>query len=107
MHPPKAETLLHSLERTAAAIGFHVNAHKTEGDISTLNSSSLKLVDKFTYLGSNVSSTDINTWLANAWTANYRLAVIWKSYLTDKMKRNFFQAAVVSILLYGHYMDAN
>ena len=27
--------------------------------------------------------------------------VIWKSDLTDKMKRSFFQAAVVSILLYG------
>ena len=26
---------------------------------------------------------------------------IWKSNLTDKMKRSFFQAAVVSILLYG------
>ena len=32
------------------------------GDISTLNGSSLKLVDKFTYLGSSVSSTeDIKT----------------------------------------------
>ena len=30
-----------------------------------------------------------------------RLRVIWKSDLTDKMKRSFFQAAVVSILLYG------
>ena len=31
----------------------------------------------------------------------YMLSVIWKSDLTDKMKRSFFQAAVVSILLYG------
>ena len=30
-----------------------------------------------------------------------RLSVIWKSDLTDKMKRSFFQAAVVSILQYG------
>ena len=29
-----------------------------EGGISTLNGSSLKLVDKFTYLGSSVSSTE-------------------------------------------------
>ena len=29
------------------------------------------------------------------------LSVIWKSDLTDKMKRSFFRAAVVSILLYG------
>ena len=106
----QAKTLLHSLEQVAAGIGLHVNAHKTEymcfnqtGDISTLNGSSLKLVDKFTYPGSCVSSTktDINTGLAKAWTSIDRLSVIWKSNLIDKMKRRFFQAAVVSILLYG------
>ena len=68
--PHQAETLLHSLKRAAAGIGHHVNAHKTEymcynqtGDISTLDGTSLKLVDKFTYLGSSVSSTekDIDT----------------------------------------------
>ena len=55
-------------------------------------------MDKFTYLGSSVSSTekDIDTRLTKAWTS-----IIWKSDLTDKMKRSFFQAAVVSILLYG------
>ena len=73
------------------------------GDISTLGSSSLKLVDKFTYLGSSVSSTekDIDTWLTKAWTAINKLSVKWKSDLCDKMKRSFFQATVVSTLLYG------
>ena len=107
--PAQAETLLRSLERAAASIGLHVNAHKTEymcfsqrGDISTLNGSSLKLVDKLTFLGSSVSSTenDINTRPAKAWTAINSLSIIWKSDLTDKMKRSFFPAAVVSIL-YG------
>ena len=57
----------------------------------------------FTYLGSNISSTetDINTRLVKAWTAINRHSVIWKSDMTDKMKRSFFQAAIVSILLYG------
>ena len=57
--------LLCILERAAAGIGLHVNAQKTEymcynqmGDISTLEGASLKLVDKFTYLGSSVSSTE-------------------------------------------------
>ena len=108
--PDQAETLLHSLERAAAGIGLYVNAHKTEymcynqtGDISTLDGTPLKLVDKFTYLGSSVSSTekDIDTRLTKAWTAINRLSIIWKSDLTDKMKRSFFQAAVASILLYG------
>ena len=76
--------------------------HQT-GDISTLGGSSLKLLDKFTYLGSSVSSTekDIGTRLRKAWTAIDKLSVIWKSNLADKMKRSFFKAAVVSILLYG------
>ena len=36
-----------------------------------------------------------------AWTAIDKLSILWKSDLTDKMKRSFFQAAVMSILLYG------
>ena len=63
----------------------------------------LDQVGEFTYLGSSVSSTekDIDTRLTKAWTAIDRLSIIWKSDLTDKIKRSFFQAAVVSILLYG------
>ena len=98
--PAQAEILLHSLEQAAAGIGLHVNSHKTEymrfnqrGDISTLNSSTLKLVDKFNYLGSSVLSTH------NRGTDSYQ------SYesQTWPIKWNvFFQAAVVSILLYRY-----
>ena len=72
------ETQLHILEEAITGISVHVNAHKMEymcfnqtGDISTLDGSSLKVVDKFTYLGSSVSSTekDIDTRLTKAWTA--------------------------------------
>ena len=51
----------------------------------------------------SVASTekDIETRLTKAWTAIDKLSVIWKSDLTDKMKRSFFQVAVASILLYG------
>ena len=61
------------------------------GDISTLNGSSL---DKFTYLGSSVSSTETDSDMrqTKAWTTINRLSVKWKSDLTDKMKRSFFQA---------------
>ena len=65
----QAESLLHSPERAAGAIALHINADKTEymcfnqrGDISILKGNTLRLVDKFTNLGSSVSSTetDIN-----------------------------------------------
>ena len=55
-----------------------------------LNQSSVELTEK-----------DIDTRLTKAWTAINRLSIIWKSDLTDKMKRSFFQAAITSILLYG------
>ena len=98
--PAQPETLLHSLEQAAAGIGLHVNMHKMEymcfnqrGDISIQNGTSLKLVPKFTYSGSSVSSSeiDINTRLAKAWTVIDRLSVIRKSDLTNKMKHSFFK----------------
>ena len=82
--PNQAETLLHSLERAAVGIGLHVNTYKTEymcynqtGDITKPDGTPLKLVDKFTYLGSSVSSTekDIDTWLTKTWTATDRLLI--------------------------------
>ena len=99
--PTQAQTQLHCLEWTAAGIGFHVNADKMEymcfnprGDISTLNGSSLKLVDKFTYLGSSVLSTEKDQHATSK-------SVIWKSDLINKIKCSFFQAVVVLIMLYG------
>ena len=107
--PAQAKTTLRCLERAAAGIGLHVNAHNTDymcfnqaDDIAKINGSSLILVDKDTYLGTSIPSTeiDINTRLANAWTVNDRL---WKSDLIDKIKYNFFQEIVV----WMHYMYAN
>ena len=96
--PTQAETLLHSLEQAAAGIGPNVNRYKTEymslnerGDISTLNVSSLKVVDRSTYQESRVLSveTDIKSPLEKAWATIDRLSAIWKSHLTDKIKRSF------------------
>ena len=78
----QAKTLPPRLERVVADISHHDNADKMEymcfnqrGDISTLNGSSLKLLDMLTYRASSVSSpeVDINMWLATAWTAIDRL----------------------------------
>ena len=55
------------------------------------------------YLGSNISSTenDVNARIGKTWSAINKLSVIWKSNLIEKLKRQFFQAVVVSVLLYG------
>ena len=53
------------------------------------------------YMSISSTTHDINKQLTKAWTAIDRLSVIWKSELSDKIKFSFFQAVVVSILLYG------
>ena len=70
---------------------FFLSLRIKTGDISTLDGTPLKLVDKFTYLGSSVSSTekDTDTQLTKSWTAIDRLLIIWKSDLTGKMKLRF------------------
>ena len=91
--PAQAESLRHSLAQTARNIDLYENENKT--DYMCFNReraiSTLKLVDKFTYLGSSVSSTetDVNIRLAKVWTAIDRLLIIWKSDLSDKIKRYF------------------
>ena len=105
--PAQEETLLYRLERAAAGIGIH--SHKTEymcfnqtGDMPTLNDNSLKLVHKFTYLGSSVSSTetDINTWLPKA--------VGHMEVKPDQWNKKQFlpSSGRVDTAVWMHYMDA-
>ena len=63
--PVQAKSLLHSLEQAARVIDLYVNSGKTEfvyinqdDPISSSNDKSLKLVDQFIYLSSNISSTE-------------------------------------------------
>ena len=76
---------------------------KQEGAVSTLSGRLLKFVDQFPYIGKNISSTEsgVNIRLAKAWIATERPLTKWKSNLSNKIKQNFFQAVVVSVLLYG------
>ena len=73
--------------------------------LTTQDGTPLKLEDKFTYLGSSVSSTEknIDTRLTKAWTAINRLSIIWRSDLTDKMKRS----DRIDTAIWMHYMDSN
>ena len=105
-----AQSLLHSLEVAAGDVGLYVNAKKTEfisfnqdGSIHTLSGANVKSVPSFIYLGSNVASTeaDVKMRIGKAWGAMVGLNDLWKSALSDNIKRDFFQAAVQSILIYG------
>ena len=67
--PTQVDSLLYSLEQATGGISPYVNANnkvdvyfELKGTISTQSGQPLKLVDPFTYLDSNISSTesDIN-----------------------------------------------
>ena len=90
---------MHILEKSAAFIGLHVNATKTEhmcynqvGAIETLNETLLKKADDFVYLGSNIASTekDVLIRILKAWSALDRLRTIWKYTLPEQIKKDFF-----------------
>ena len=108
--PAQAKSLLLNLEKAARGIVLYTNSEESEcmcinqdDSKSSLNVKLLKLIDQFIYLGSNISSTErnINICIVKAWTAINRLMTIWKSYLSDKIKWEFFQAVLMSVQLYG------
>ena len=74
-----------------------------DATISTLNGKPLKLVDQFTYLGSNISSTEreVDKRIGNAWTAINWLTIIWTSDFSEKIKLELFQTVAMSIILFG------
>ena len=105
-----AEKLLHLLEDAAKDVGLYVNASKTEhmnfnqeGTIKTKAGNSIKSIEYFIYLGGESNSTekDFKIRIAKAWAALNKMNSVWKSNLSDKLKREFFRATVEKVLLYG------
>ena len=102
------QKLLHILEKSAAFIGLHINATKTEymcynqnGAIETLNKTLLKKVVDFVYLSSNITSTEkyVLIRILKAWSVIDRLRTIWKSTISEQIKKGFFRAAAELVLL--------
>ena len=111
--PGRAGSLIHRLDQVSGGIGLHVNADESKyvcfnqgGNTFTLNGGFLKLVDKFIYLGSSISTTEnyINSWLVKAID---KLLVIWKSHLSDKIRRSFSSRNRVHTILWMHLFDAD
>ena len=62
-----------------------------------------EMADDFQYLGAWVNDTmkDFKHQRAKAWTAFWRLKKIWHSNADIKLKMKFFNASVLSVLLYA------
>ena len=74
-----------------------------EGTTFILSGKPLKLVDQYTNLGSNISSTEsvVNIRMGKTWIVISRLSIIWNPDLSDRIKEDFFPSVVASVLLYG------
>ena len=60
--------------------------------MKSLADKNIKQVLDFKYLGSYIASTehDVNIRLGKAWSVLNQMDKIWKSNLSDNLKRNFF-----------------
>ena len=110
IHLRKLNVFFIVFEQVAKGTGLDANLDenrlhlfKPNGAISILNVKPIKLVDDFSYLSSNISSTesDDSICFGKAWNAIERLLAIWKFYISDKIKWKFFPAVAVSVLLYN------
>ena len=74
---------------------------KQNGTISSLRGKPRK----WKHLVHTHPESDVNIRLVMAWIAINRLVIIWKSDISDKIKRDFLQTVAVSIWI--HHVDAN
>ena len=95
----QANSQQHSLEQAASGISLYGNTNKTEymcfnqEDIATLNGGSPKLMDKFMYLRSSISSTENDI--------NMRLVRLIQEY-----KTGFFpSSSCINSTIWMHHVD--
>ena len=71
--------------------------------VKSLDGTKLEVVEDFNYLGAWIASTqkDISIRRARAWSALHSMKKVWKSGMSDNLKRRLFVTTVESVLLYG------
>ena len=81
----QAKSLLHSQQQAERGFGLYAKSEKKEfmffkqeGANPTLRDKPLKLVDQFTYLGNNISSTEsnVNIWIGETWSDFESLLIV-------------------------------
>ena len=107
----QAGKLLSEVERQCQRIGLGLNAKKTkvmavnveDPSVTTLDGTLLEVVPDFKYLGAWIASTkhDMKARRAQAWKALHSMKKVWRSALSDNLKRRLFVSTVESVLLYG------
>ena len=75
--------------------------HEDQINMKILSGHNIKRVEEFKYLCSYIDSTQhsVSLIIGSAWADSHSLNIIWKSYLSSKLKRNFFRASVETVLV--------
>ena len=108
----QAQEMLVAVEAECKRVGLMLNSKKTKvmalntdsrPCIKTIEGSILEVTDDFQYLGGWMESSekDISVRRALAWKALHGMKKVWKTNLSDNIKRRLFVATVESVLLYG------
>ena len=87
---------------------MRLNPNSDDSNMKSKNGNIIKQVENFIYFGSFIGSTEkyIEIRIAKAWSIIISLYTIWKSKMSDNLKRSFFRVTVESVLVYGA-MDFN
>ena len=104
-----AKILLHQIEEIAndrTKSEYMSSNLNNDINMTSRNGHCIKHVTNFKYIGSYVGSTEryIKIRIAQAWSALNSMNIIWKSKMSDKLKRNFFRSAIESI---GYLLNIN
>ena len=108
----RAESLL---VQAARGIGLYVNSDKikflcfNQDCVISVNDNPLKLIDQFIYFGINISSTEsnVNIRSGKTWIVTDKLSTIWKSDLSDRIKRILSRLIHVIKTELLHHLDFN
>ena len=108
----QSQEMLVAVEQECKRVGLMLNSKKTKvmtlntdirPIIKTIDGSTLEVTDDFQYWGGWMESSekDISVRRALDWKALHGNKRVWKSNLSDNIKRRLFVATVESVLLYG------
>ena len=108
----QAHQLLIQVEAECENVGLVLNAKKTEvmainipanDPLTTIKVKELAEVSNFKYLGPYMQSAeaDLKARKYMGWNALKSMSTVWKSHISASLKRNFFQATMETVLLYG------
>ena len=113
--PAQGESKLYCLQQAGGGNSLYMNTNKTEficfkqeWAVFTLYDRTVKSANRIRQFGSDISSTeiDINICFANALYPLNKFMIIWKTDISDEIKRDIFRVNTTAWMCQYCWMDA-